>query len=167
MYPMLLGDLLPVFQWSLLCPACYDYPEDGGSRLFQNDCNKLPMNTVISQKSVIFNFHSNPFSGLILEPVDSQIQKWQDNHYSTLSHASDNLQTVLSCINPSVMVDIYPQSSSSFIHSLARAMCDSCLPFSGFHPFLSVVYFFPPSFSTSQSSILLHFFLPSISWSPS
>ena len=103
---MLIGDLLPVFQKSLLCPSCYDYLEDGGSRLFQNICNKLPLNTVISQKSVIFNFHSNRFSWLMLEPVDSQIQKGQADHYSILSLAWDNLQTVLSCINPSVMVGV-------------------------------------------------------------
>ena len=34
-------------------------------------------------------------------------------------------------------------------------------------PFLSVMYFFLPSFSTNHSSILPHFILPSISWSTS
>jgi hypothetical protein len=42
----------------------------------------------------------------MLEPVDSQIQKGPADNYSILSHAWDNLQTVLSCINPSVMVGI-------------------------------------------------------------
>jgi len=34
-------------------------------------------------------------------------------------------------------------------------------------PFLSVIYFFQPPFSTNYSSILAHFILPSISWSTS
>jgi len=38
--------------------------------------------------------------------MDSQIQKGQADHYSILSHAWDNLQSVVSCINPSVMVSI-------------------------------------------------------------
>ena len=33
-------------------------------------------------------------------------------------------------------------------------------------PFLSVMYFFLPPFSTNYSSILSHLILPSISWSP-
>jgi hypothetical protein len=65
----------------------YDYHENGGSRLLQNVCNKLSVETVISQGSMIVNFHSNPLSGLMLEPVDSQIQKGQADHYSILSHA--------------------------------------------------------------------------------
>jgi len=36
---------------------------------------------------VIFIFHSNPFSGLVLEPVDSQIDKGPAGNYSILSHA--------------------------------------------------------------------------------
>jgi hypothetical protein len=32
-------------------------------------------------------------------------------------------------------------------------------------PFLSVMYFFLPPFSTNYSSILSHFILPSLSWS--
>ena len=59
--------------------------------------------------------------------------------------------------------------NSSFIDSfipLACAECDVChseeLP-----PFLSVMYFFQPPFSTNYSSILPHFNLPSISWSTS
>ena len=34
-------------------------------------------------------------------------------------------------------------------------------------PFLSVMYFFLPPFSTDYSSILSHFILPSVSWSTS
>ena len=52
-----------------------------------------------------------------------------------------------------------------FIHLFACAECDTSCCSQELLPFLSVVYPFPPPNSTSYSSILPYFILPSISWS--
>ena len=64
-------------------------------------------------------------------------------------------------------------SSHSFIHSFTHsflwhvqnAMIPCCSQ--ELLPFLSVMYFFLPPFSTNNSSVLSHLILPSISWSTS
>ena len=55
----------------------------------------------------------------------------------------------------------------SFIHSFHWHVQNSMIPCCSQEllPFLSVMYFFLPPFSTTYSSILSHLILPSISWS--
>ena len=58
---------------------------------------------------------------------------------------------------------------SKLIHSFRWYVQNATIPCRSLelHPFLSVMYFFLPPFSTNYSSILSHLTLPSISWSTS
>ena len=78
------------------------------------------------------------------------------------------------CRNPSHLVtQVTKFYVHSFIHSFIRSfhwhVQNATIPCRSqeLFPFLSVIYFFLPPFSTNYSSILPHFILPSVSWSAS
>ena len=68
-----------------------------------------------------------------------------------------------------VFISEHPPVQEEFIHSFLWHSRNSTIPCRSQEliPFLSVMYFFMPPFSTNYSSILSHLILPSISWSTS
>ena len=76
---------------------------------------------------------------------------------------------IYSFIHSFIRVSSKYEIINRIIHSfipLACAECDDSLLFSGASSIPLCYVFFLPPFSTNYSSILPHFILPSISWSP-
>jgi len=96
--------------------------------------------------------------------------------YSRMSSHTDTiLQTTLQCLRASATIyqstwsNILEDLNFTLIHSFHWHVQNAMIPCRSQEllPFLSVMYFFLPPFSTNYSSILPHFILPSISWSTS